>query len=301
MWICLSYGMPYDSTSIVRSHPDPVQLESACRDVRLAVLRAAAIAGIGHYGPALSAVEILVTLYHGLLDVDPTRPDRPDRDRFILSKGHACSALYPILVDLGFFEAGLLETFTRLGSPLGDHPDLRKVPGIDFSSGSLGHGPSIAIGMVEGMRLQGIDGRVVVVIGDGEQNEGQVWEAAAYAGHNKLANLMVICDRNGVCVDGRTEDVLSVEPMADRWRAFGWHVVELDGHDTAQLLGAYQDFDARRGMPGASPTMVIATTVSGRGIDFIEGSADWHLGYLAGEDHDEAVRQIASAVGADPA
>ncbi len=287
--------MPYDTPLAER---DLAALAETCRDVRLAVLRQASIARIGHYGPAFSAVEILVSLYARLLRVDATQPARPDRDRLILSKGHACSALYPILVDLGFFDAAVLDTFTRLGSPLGDHPDMRKVPGIDFSSGSLGHGPSIGIGMVEGMRLQGIDGRVAVVVGDGEQNEGQIWEAAAYAGHRRLRELLVVCDRNGVMVDGRTEDILSVEPMADRWRAFGWEVAEVDGHDLAALAAAYDAFEQRRHSPDAPPTFILARTVSGNGVDFIEGDADWHLGYLAGADEDEAIRQIDAMVGA---
>lgn len=289
--------MPYDNapTGGMVAH----DLGPVCRAVRLAVLRQAQVAKIGHYGPALSAVEILVTLYHRLLRVDPADPAWAGRDRLILSKGHACSALYPILVDLGFFADEVLDTFTRLGSPLGDHPDVRKVPGIDFSSGSLGHGPSIGIGMVEGMRLQGIDGRVAVVIGDGEQNEGQVWEAAAYAGHNRLGELLLVCDRNGVCVDGRTEEIMSVEPMADRWRAFGWHVESVDGHDVEALTDAYRAYDERRRQPDARPTIVIATTVSGRGIDFIEDDADWHLGFLAGTDHDRAVTRIDALAGAE--
>ncbi len=167
-------------------------LEEHCRRVRLEVIRLASIAKVGHYGPSLSAVELLVSLYHGLLTVRGDDPAWRERDRFVLSKGHACSALYPILVDLGFFDAALLDTFTRLGSRLGDHPDRRKVPGVDFSSGSLGHGPSIAAGMAEGLRAQGVDSRVVVIVGDGEQHEGQVWEAAGYAGFRRLSNLLVI-------------------------------------------------------------------------------------------------------------
>jgi len=260
--------------------------------VRLEVLRLARIAGVGHYGPALSAVDIFVSLYHGLLEVDPRDPGHPGRDRLVMGKGHAVSALYPILADLGFFDAALLDRFTRLGSPLGDHPDRRKVPGIDFSSGSLGHGLSIGVGMVEGLRIQGLSPRVAVLLGDGEQHEGQVWEAAGYAGHRRLGSLLAICDRNGVCVDGRVEDVLSVEPMADRWRAFGWHVERVDGHDLGALLAAYARYDERRRQPDARPTFLIADTISGRGIDFIEDDADWHLGLLVGEDEAEAIRQI---------
>jgi transketolase len=270
-------------------------LEEHCRRVRPEVIRLAAIAKVGHYGPSLSAVELLVSLYYGLLSVRPDDPEWSARDRFVLSKGHACSALYPILVDLGFFDASILDTFTRLGSRLGDHPDRRKVPGVDFSSGSLGHGPSIAAGMAEGLRAQGIDSRVVAIVGDGEQHEGQVWEAAGYAGFRRLSNLLVICDRNGVCVDGRVEDVLSVEPMADRWRAFGWHVEQVDGHDLGTLLRTWSAYDERRRQPDAKPTFVIADTISGRGIDFIEDDANWHLGLLAGQDEEDAVTQVQEA------
>jgi transketolase len=280
---------------------DLARMEEECRRVRLEVVRLAAIAGVGHYGPSLSAVELFVSLYHGLLDVSPDDPTRLDRDRLVMGKGHAVSALYPILADLGFFDAAWLDRFTRLGSPLGDHPDRRKVPGIDFSSGSLGHGLSIAVGMLEGLHIQGLDARVAVILGDGEQHEGQVWEAAGYAGFRRLGSLLAICDRNGVSVDGRVEEVLSVEPMADRWRAFGWHVERVDGHDLAALLDAYDRYDARRREPGARPTFLIADTVSGRGIDFIEGDADWHLGFLAGEDEAEAIRQIRAAGAPGPA
>lgn len=266
-------------------------LQQKCTEVRLSVLDQVSVAGSGHYGPAFSATEIFVALYYGFLRVDGQRPDWPERDRFVLSKGHACSAVYPILADLGFFDREHLKTFTRLNSILGDHPDCRKVPGFDFSSGSLGHGLSVACGMAEGLRFQGHQSRVAAVIGDGEQNEGQIWEAAAYAGFRKLSNLLCICDRNGVCVDGRTEDILSVEPMADRWRAFGWHVEELDGHDLGALLDSFDRFEERR-KEGGKPTFILAHTISGKGVDFIEREAVWHLGYLHGADEAEARRQI---------
>jgi transketolase len=270
-------------------------LPERCRDIRLAVLDAAEFQKVGHYGSTLSAVEILVSLYYGLLEVDADEPHRLDRDRLVLSKGHACTALYPILADLGFFDPRLLEIFTKLGSPLGDCPDMRHVKGIDFSAGSLGHGLSIAAGMAEGLRLQGVSSRVVAIIGDGEQNEGQIWEAAGYAGFRRLSHLLAICDRNEVCVDGRTEDVLGVEPIADRWRAFGWRVVEVNGHDLDALAAVWAEYDELRMQPDAPPTFVVAHTVSGKGIDFIEGDAAWHLGYLAGADREEAERQINAA------
>ncbi|HEY1488752.1 MAG TPA: transketolase [Micromonosporaceae bacterium] len=251
------------------------------------------VAGSGHYGPSFSCMDILVSLYYGLLDVRGHEPDWPQRDRFILSKGHACSALYPILADLGFFPAAELETFTRLGSTLGDHPDMKKIPGIDFSSGSLGHGPSIATGMADGLRLHGYDARVVVLLGDGELSEGQIWEAAGYAGHRRLSNLLAIVDANRVSVDGFTSDLLSVEPIDQRFASFGWTAERVDGHDHAALLAAYRRFDERRAAdPEAPPSVIVADTVAGKGVPFIEGMAEWHVGYLGGIDRDRATTSI---------
>jgi transketolase len=249
--------------------------------MRLANLRLVEVAGSGHYGPCFSCMEILVSLYYRFLRVRPDEPGWPDRDRFVLGKGHACSALYPILADLGYFPDSVLDTFTRLGSTLGDHPDMRKIPGIDFSSGSLGHGLSIGTGMADGIRLAGRDSRVVVLLGDGELNEGQVWEAAAYASHRGLSNLLAIVDANRVSVDGATRDLLSFEPIDGRFAAFGWHAQRVDGHSHADLLAAYEAFDARR-----------AATVAGKGVDFIEGMAEWHVGYLGGADRERAVTSI---------
>jgi transketolase len=277
--------------------PDLAALQRKSVEVRLKTLDLVDVAGSGHFGPAFSIVEILVSLYHGFLRVRPDEPDWPARDRLVLSKGHAVSALYPVLADLGFLDEPTLRTFTRLGSPLGDHPDMKKVRGIDFSSGSLGHGPSIAAGMAEAVRLQGHDSRVVVIVGDGELDEGQVWEAAAYAAHRRLGSLLAIVDVNGVSVDGHTRDVLDLEPIGAKWEAFGWHVEPVDGHDLAELRAAYERFDERRASADARPTALVARTVAGRGIDFIEGMAEWHVGYLAGEDRARAERSIRSMFG----
>lgn len=255
------------------------------------------VSGSGHYGPAYSCVEILVSLYYGLLDLRPNEPEWPARDRFVLSKGHACSALYPILADRGFFPKQWLDTFCRLGSPLGDHPDMKKIPGVDFSSGSLGHGLSVASGMAEALRLTARDCRVAVLLGDGELNEGQVWEAAAYAPHRKLSNVLAIIDANRVSVDGETADVLSFEPIDARWRSFGWHVERVDGHDLAALRAAYDRFDERRATSDGRPTAIVADTVVGRGISFIEGMAEWHVGYLHGEDRERAIADILDMYG----
>ncbi len=288
-------------TDIATAGPPPAaedtvsMLQSKSIEMRLRNLDEVEVAGSGHYGPSFSCMEILVSLYYSLLRVRGDEPAWPDRDRFVMSKGHACSALYPILADLGFFPETELASFTRLGSILGDHPDMRKVPGIDFSSGSLGHGLAIATGMAEGLRLAGRDARVTVLLGDGELDEGQIWEAAGYAGHRRLANLLAFVDVNRVSVDGFTQDLLAVEPIDQRFQAFGWTVERLDGHDHAALLAAYRRFDERRAAdPQAAPTVIVADTVAGKGIDFIEGMAEWHVGYLGGVDRERAVASITS-------
>jgi transketolase len=269
-------------------------LREKARDVRLAIMDEVEVAGSGHYGSSLSLVEILVSLYHGFLRVRPNKPAWPERDRMILSKGHGVSALYPILADLGFFERAHLDTFTQLGSILGDHPDVKKVPGIDFSSGSLGHGLSVGCGMAEAVRLQGHDSRIVVVVGDGEMDEGQVWEAAAYAAHRRLGNLMAVMDRNGIQVDGPTAEILDLEPLAEKWKAFRWEIREVDGHDVGALVAEFDRFERRRAESDGrtEPTMVIAHTTGGKGISFIEDDADWHIGYLDGPDREAAIEEI---------
>ena len=277
---------------IATSAPDLATLERKCVDTRLALLKEIQVSGMGHYSSTLSIVEVLVSLYYGYLDVRPDEPTWANRDRLVLSKGHSCSALYPILADLGFFDPSHLDTFTRLGSILGDHPDMKKVPGVDFSSGSLGHGLSVGVGMAIAQGLRRSNSRVVVIHGDGEQNEGQVWEAAGYAGSHRLSNLLVVLDNNGIQVDGTNEEVLDFAPIADKWRAFNWRVVEVDGHDIAALRAAYAEYDELRRVAEAKPTIIIAHTIAGRGVDFIVGDPAWHVGYLQGVDNEEAMRLV---------
>lgn len=295
--------MPYHHRTeigLIEAKPGPstgpaaTGLAGKAIDMRLATLAEMQVAGSGHIGPAFSCMDILVSLYYGYLRVRPAEPEWPDRDRFVLGKGHAVSALYPILADLGFFPASELETFTMLGSRLGDHPDMKKVPGIDFSSGSLGHALSIGTGMADGLHLTGRDARVVILLGDGELNEGQIWEAAGYASHRRLGNLLAIVDANKVSVDGFTADLLSYEPIHDRFTAFGWVAERIDGHDFTTLRAAYARYDERRADPGARPTVLVADTVAGKGIGFIEGMAEWHVGYLGAVDLDRAVQSIRS-------
>lgn len=260
-------------------------------DIRRTVLLEAEIAGSGHYGPSLSCVDLLVGLYYGFLRVDPHHPDRQDRDRLVLSKGHACSALYAMLATLGFFPAEELRTYTRLGTAYGDHPDMKRVAGVDFSAGALGHGLSVAVGMALHARLRGDEARTVAIIGDGELNEGQIWEAAGYAGANRVSSLLAIIDVNTVCVDGTTRDVLDYEPIGDKWAAFGWEVERLDGHDLEAIDAALERFEQRRAA-GGKPTVIVADTVAGRGVPPIEGMAEWHIGYLGGADLAAALESV---------
>lgn len=265
------------------------RLEEKALFVRLETLRLTRIAGAGHYSGTFSAAELLATLYYRELRLDPTDPKWPDRDRFVLSKGHAAIGLYPILADLGYFDAAELETYTRLGSSFGDHPDMRKVLGVDFSSGSLGHGLSVGVGMALGGRVQSRDFRVVVMVGDAELNEGQVWEAAMSAGHFRLGSLVCVVDRNQLGIDGRTEDVMSVEPIGDRFTSFGWDVQRIDGHDVDQIARA---FAKARDAHQDQPHVIVADTVKGKGVQRMELDVNWHVGNLSPEDYDEVYAEL---------
>ncbi len=228
--------------------------------------------GRGHLGSAFSAIDVMRVLYDDILHVDPNNPDMPDRDRCILSKGHGCLAHYAILADKGFFDTAELRKFCHFDGILGGHPDAGKVPGVEASTGALGHGPSIAVGMALGARLQGRDNRVFVVTGDGEINEGSVWEAAMSAGKHGLDNLVVIVDYNKHQSYASTAIVQDLEPLADKWRAFGFAVQEVDGHDVDAVRAVLQGVPFEKGKPNA----VISHTVKGRGISFAENNMEWH-------------------------
>lgn len=269
---------------------EPAQLErirERARFIRTETVRLIAIAKSGHYTSVFSAAEILATLYYHTMRLSDD-PKWPDRDRLILSKGHVAVGVYPVLADRGYFPKEWLDSYARLGSPLGDHPDMRKVPGIDFSSGSLGHGLSIGVGMALGLNRRKSPGRVFVLLGDGELNEGQNWEAAQAGAHYRLGNLIGIVDRNGMGLDGRTEETMSIEPLADKWRAFNWQVHEVDGHDVAALAALFESIP-----PGGDrPHMVIAHTIKGKGVKYMEESRLWHLGHLAGADAQATIEEI---------
>lgn len=264
-------------------------LEGRAKFIRTETVRLSRIAGAGHYSSTFSCAEILASLYYDQMSLEPSRPDWPERDRFVMSKGHAAIGLYPVLADLGYFDPSELDTYTRLGSNYGDHPDMKKVKGLDFSSGSLGHGLSVGVGLALAGRMTGRDYRTYVLLGDGELSEGQIWEAANSAGHFGLQNLIAIVDRNGLSIDGHTEDIMSVEPLGDRFAAFGWDVQRIDGHDLSAIRSAFDNL-AQGGQ--GKPQVIIADTVKGRGVERMEMSLDWHVGNLVGEDYDDVMAEL---------
>jgi transketolase len=257
--------------------------------VRRETVRLVGIAKSGHYTSVFSCAEILGVLYSGVLRLSED-PDWEDRDRLILSKGHCAVGVYPLLAERGYIAAEVLDEYTRLGNPLGDHPDMRRVAGVDFSSGSLGHGLSIGTGMAQAAKTLGRDAvRIYVLLGDQELNEGQIWEAAQTASAFGLGNLCAIVDRNGMGLDGTTEETMPVESIAGRFAAFGWEAEEIDGHDVAAVRGALERFRADE---PARPRCIVANTVKGKGVSWMEGSRTWHLGYLAPTDAAVAMEEL---------
>ena len=245
-------------------------------------------AASGHPGGSLSAVEILTALYFKVLRHGPAYTCAPDRDRFILSKGHAAPALYATLAEAGYIPLEELSTLRSLGSRLQGHTDCTAIPGIEMSAGALGQGLSFAIGVALAGRLDGLDYKVYVLMGDGECDEGQVWEAAMAAAHFKLDNLIAIVDRNEIQLDGWTKDIMSLEPFADKWRGFGWHVIEVDGHDLALVIDALEKAKEVKG----KPAVVIAHTVKGKGVSFMENNADFHGKAPTAEQLEIALKEL---------
>lgn len=242
--------------------------------IRRQALLMAHRAGQGHPGGDMSAADILATLYFGVMRVDPAMPDAPGRDRFVMSKGHCTGALYSALARAGFFPVDELKTYLQPGSRLNGHPNRAYLPGVETNTGPLGHGLPVAVGIAVAGQIDAAHHHVFVLTGDGELQEGSMWEAAMFAGHRGLGNLTAIVDRNGLQQGASTEDTNALEPLADKWRAFGWDVVEVDGHEPAILLSAL----AVPGSPRARPRCVIARTTKGRGISFMENQAGWHHG-----------------------
>ncbi len=276
------------SNSLTEEHIARLK-ERACF-VRTETVRLISIAKVGHYSSTFSCAEIFAVLYYDILRLRRGEPGWPERDRFLMGKGHAAVGLYPLLADWGFFPATLLDGYCQLGNPLGDHPDMRLVPGADFSSGSIGHALSAGLGMALGARIQKRSFDVYALLGDGEMQEGQVWAAALAAAHHKARNLVAIVDRNGYQLDGKTDEVMGIEPLADKWRSFGWEVHEVDGHDVAALATLLRRIKAD--LVREAPACVIAHTLKGKGVSFMESEPGWHLGWLAPEDEARVLEEI---------
>lgn len=248
------------------------ELKAKAYKARQEIFKMVCGAGGGHTPACLSIVEILVTLYNGVLKVNPAEPRHPDRDRFILSKGHGGVALYAVLADKGFFPQDLLSTHGKKGTILGGHPDMHKVPGVEASTGALGHGFSFGAGIALAAKRSAKDYRVFVVVGDGECQEGSIWEAALFAPQMKLDNLIVIVDHNKLQAMGRLEDIIGMSPLAEKWKAFGWVVEEVKGNDINELSNVFRRIPFEPGRPSC----IIAHTIKGKDISFMENAAIWH-------------------------
>ena len=263
-------------------------LEEKARKLRCNIIKMITAAGSGHPGGSLSAVDIITYLYFYWMRIVPENPKWEDRDRFILSKGHCCPALYAALAEKGYFPEDELWTLRDIGSILQGHPDMRKTPGVDMTSGSLGQGLSCAVGMALGGKLSGKDFKVYVMLGDGEIQSGQIWEAAMAANNYSLDNLTAIIDNNRLQCDGRTSSIMKVEPIAPRWQAFGWDVAVADGHSFEDIHQTFISCNAQNG----KPKMIIANTVKGRGVSFMEDNHKWHGLPLDEAQADAAIREI---------
>ncbi len=272
----------------MKNRPPIEELKKICRDLRRNILIMLEKAGSGHTGGSLSIVEILSALYFYKLRHDPRRPDWPQRDRFILSKGHGCPALYTVLAKAGYFKPQTLWSLRKLGSKLQGHPQRNVKLGIEASTGSLGQGLSIANGIALVAKMEKNDVRVYCLMGDGEMDEGQIWEAAMTASHYHLDNICGIIDNNKQQIDGWLKDVKGIEPITDKWKAFGWHVIEADGHNLTKLMDAYDE----AGKIKNKPTVIIAHTIKGKGVSFIENKAKWHGIAPKREELEQALKEL---------
>jgi len=265
-----------------------VDLDQLRRELRVDIIRMLEKAGSGHPGGSLSIIDILAVLYTGFLNHRPKEPDWPDRDRVILSKGHACPALYAVMAHAGYFPKEMLSTLRRLDSPLQGHPDRLRLPGIEASTGSLGQGLSMALGMALAGKLDKKDFQVWCILGDGEMQEGQVWEALMAAPKFGLGNLCAIVDCNGGQIDGPVAEVMDLGPLPEKLRSFRWNVLEIDGHDPDAIAGALKAAQEER----RAPTAIVARTVKGKGVSFMEGRIEWHGKAPDAEQAEKAVEEI---------
>ncbi|KGJ48340.1 transketolase [Clostridium sp. NCR] len=263
-------------------------LNGIARNIRRDIVTMIHSSKSGHPGGSLSAVEILTSLYFDEMNVDPRNPKMEDRDRFVLSKGHAAPVLYSTLAEKGYFDKSELNSLRKIGAMLQGHPDMKGIPGVEMSTGSLGQGFSVACGMAMASKLDNAPWRVYTLLGDGEIQEGIVWEAAMSAAHYKLDNLVAFLDYNGLQIDGEVEKVMNVGPAMDKFKSFGWNVIEIDGHDFDQIFAA---LDMAKETVG-KPTMIIAKTVKGKGVSFMENNAGWHGTAPSDNDLEKALQEL---------
>ena len=264
------------------------RIQDICKEVRADIVRMTSAAGSGHPGGSLSAVEAMTVLYFNVMNHRPAEPDWADRDRFFLSKGHACPVLYSVMARSGYFPVEELLTLRKCGTRLQGHPSCKTLPGIEVSSGSLGQGLSIANGFALSAKVSGTDRRSYCLLGDGELQEGQVWEAIMTAAHYKLDNVCAVVDYNGLQIDGNVENVMGIAPLEDKWRSFNWHVIECNGHDVSQMMAAYEEAKQTKG----KPSVIIMKTIKGKGVSFMENVAGWHGKVPNGEELQKALDEI---------
>ncbi|MGL4403924.1 MAG: transketolase [Fusobacteriaceae bacterium] len=263
-------------------------LKTTANEIRKSIVQMVSTAKSGHPGGSLSAADILTVLYFHKMNIDPSKPKNPTRDRFVLSKGHASPAIYATLAERGFFSKDILNTFRAYGSILQGHPDMKKVSGIDMSTGSLGQGLSVANGMAFAAKMSGEAYRTYVLLGDGEVQEGQIWEAAMTAAHHKLDNVCAILDNNNLQIDGNVDKVKGIEPLDKKWEAFGWNVIKINGHDFCAIIKALDEAEKMKG----KPTIILATTVKGKGVSFMEGACEFHGAAPNADQTEKALREL---------
>lgn len=269
------------------------ELEKLCHASRIEIIKMLYEAQSGHAGGSLSAVEIMTALYFKIMKVRPEEPSWEGRDRFILSKGHASPVLYVTLAMAGYFDSKDLYGFRKLNNHLQGHPNMLKTPGVDFSSGSLGQGLSVGLGMALGYKMKAMPNRVYVLLGDGEMNEGQNWEAIMSAPKYELNNLVAILDYNKVQLDGTAEEIMDMMPMREKWEAFKWHVIEIDGHSMEEVLEAFAEAEAYK----KGPSVIIAHTVKGKGVSFMEGKYQWHGQPIKTHHYEQALKELCGEEG----
>lgn len=267
----------------------PEELARVAKQIRRHIVEMTGAAKSGHPGGSLSAVEIVTVLYWDVMNHDPAKPKKADRDRFILSKGHAAPVLYAAMAEAGYTPVETLKTLRRLGSIYQGHPDIRYIPSLEASTGSLGQGLSLALGMGAAARLNGETWRTYVMLGDGEIQEGQIWEAAMFGSYHKIDNVVAIVDYNKLQLDGFVKDIMELEPLTEKWRAFGWHVIELDGHDIPAVQAAFAEAAATKG----KPTVLIAHTVKGKGVSFMENNPKFHGVPPTADEVELALKELA--------